>query len=130
VQGDVVFGHADLLRHLNYLNLNIYLDQVLRQGIHLNQTGIHSSCKATELGDQADISLSNRLVGIRTDDTAWNGAERADDITKGVYHGAVPAMLTRIFGVGLDDARVRGLKILTAWRLDLDEGVVGCSVGA
>ena len=57
VQGDVVLGHADLLRHLDDLDLDIYLDEFLGQRVDLDETGVDGAVEAAEFGDQTDVAL-------------------------------------------------------------------------
>ena len=57
VQRDVVLGHADLLGHLDDLNLDIDLDELLGEGVDLDETGVDGAVEATEFGDEADVAL-------------------------------------------------------------------------
>lgn len=84
VQGDVVFGHADLLRDLDDLNLDIDLDQALGERVDLDQAGIDGLVEFAELGDQADIALVHVLVRVGTKDAAWNGAQGSNASAKAV----------------------------------------------
>ena len=84
VDADIVFGHAYLLRHLDDLNLDIDLYKFLRKWIDLDQAGIDSAVKATKLGDETDITLGDRFVGVRTDETAWNSAAKTNTSTESI----------------------------------------------
>lgn len=88
VESDIVFGHADLSWNFDDLNLDIDLDESLRQWVDLDQTGINGACESTEFGDQTNVSLRYRLVGVGADDTAGDrthetetGTERIDCAT-------------------------------------------------
>lgn len=75
VQGDVVLGHADLLGHLDNLDLDVDLDDALRQRVDLDQAWVDGLVEAAELGDEADVALVDVLVGVGAADAAWDGAE-------------------------------------------------------
>ena len=72
------------LRHTNDLYLDIHLNELLRQGVDLDKTRVDCAIESSELGDQTNIALNNRFVGIRTDETERNGAAEADQRSKGV----------------------------------------------
>lgn len=142
MQVDVVLGHTNLLRDLcsfvscyylrysgpllltNNLNLDVDLNQLLRERVDLDETRVDSASKTTEFGDETNITLRDRSVGVGADDTARNSSKVTNDGTKGVDHASVPSMLGVVFGVGLDNRGVGRLQVLTARRLDLDERVV------
>jgi hypothetical protein len=84
VQGDVVLCHADLTRHFDDLDLNIDLDEALGKRVDLDETGVDSTREAAELGDQTNVALRDRLVGVGADDAARNGTAEADRVTKRV----------------------------------------------
>ena len=84
VECDIVLGHTDLTGHLNNLDLDIDLNESLRERVDLDQTGIDGAREATELGDQADVSLRDWLVGIRADNAAGNGAQETNAVSEGV----------------------------------------------
>ena len=63
-----------VLVRTNNLDLDIYLNKPFRQRVDFDKTRIDSAVEATELGDQADIALTDWLVRVGTDNTAWNGA--------------------------------------------------------
>jgi hypothetical protein len=84
IQGDVVLCHADLARHLDDLDLDVDLDEALGKRVDLDETGVDSTRKAAELGDQTDVALRDRLVGVGADDAARNGSAEADPVTKSV----------------------------------------------
>lgn len=95
VQSDIVFGHADLLRHFDVLDTHIdpiaelerrekYIGRVelhslynaLGQRVDLDQTGVDSLVEATKLGDQADIALVDVLIRVGAADAARDSAHR------------------------------------------------------
>ncbi len=84
VDADVVLGHTNLLRHLDNLDLDINLYEVFRKWVDLDKTRVDSAVESTKLGDETDITLCNRFIGIRADDTAWNGAAEADTGTESI----------------------------------------------
>ena len=77
------FGRAMKIR-TNDLNFDIDLDELLRQGIYLNQAGIHCAVEPTELGNQTNVSLADGLVRIWANDAAWNGSEETNTISERV----------------------------------------------
>jgi len=129
VEGDVVLSHTDLLGHLNNLNLNIDLDKALAERVDLDQTRINSAVEATELGDQTDITLRDRLVWVGADDAARNGTHGSDTRTQSVDHASVPAMVALV-ALADESLGIAGLEILSARRLDVDHGVVAATGGA
>lgn len=84
VEVDVVLGHADLLGDFDNLDLDIDLDQALRQGVDLDQTGVDCLVEFAELRDEADITLANVLVRVGAADAARNGARGSHAGTKSV----------------------------------------------
>jgi hypothetical protein len=84
LQRYVILGHADLLRNFDDLDLDIDLDKLLRQRVHVDKTWVDSAGETTELGDQTDVSLIDRFVRIGADEAAWNGAGCTDAAAKGV----------------------------------------------
>ncbi len=84
VECDIVLGHADLTGNLDDLNLDIDLDESLGQRVDLDQTRVNGARELAELGDQADVSLRDRLVGVRADDTAGNGAHETNAVSERV----------------------------------------------
>lgn len=79
VQGDIVLGHADLLGDFNDLNLDIDLDNALRQRINFDQAWVNSLVEAAKFGDEADVALVDILVRVGAADATWNGAESTDE---------------------------------------------------
>lgn len=63
------------------------------------------------------------ILTVWTNDTAWNGSKVSYKGAKSIDHRSIPAVLRRIFGVGLDDLRVRWLQVLATRRFDLNDGV-------
>ena len=82
LQVDVIFGHADLLGHLDDLDLDVDLDEFFRERVDLDQTGVDGAIEATKLGDQADISLRHWFVGVGANNTAGNCAAETDHCTQ------------------------------------------------
>jgi hypothetical protein len=78
MQSHVILGHAHLFRDLDDLNLDIDLDERFGQRVNLDETGVDGAIEATELGDQADISLRNGFVRVGTADAAWDRSEEAN----------------------------------------------------
>ena len=74
----IVFCHAHLSWNLDNLDLDIDLDQSLRERIDLDETRVNGANKATEFGDQADVSLRNRLVGIWANHAARDGSKETN----------------------------------------------------
>jgi hypothetical protein len=89
LQRDVVLGHADLLGDFDDLDLDIDLDELLGEGVDVDETRIHGAREATELCYQANIALRHGLVGVRAAETAWDCAKGANDTAKGVDLGRV-----------------------------------------
>lgn len=84
VDSDVVLGHADLLGDLDNLDLDVDLDKTLAEGVDLDQTGVDSLVETAELGDEADVTLTDTLVRVGAADAAGNGTERTDARAEGV----------------------------------------------
>lgn len=78
MQSNIVLGHADLLWHLDDLNFDIDLNELLAERIDLDETWIDSSIKASKLGDKTDIALIHWLIGIRADNATRNGSQTTD----------------------------------------------------
>lgn len=62
----------------NNLNLNIDLNKTFAERVDLDKSGINSAVKATELRNQANISLGHRFVWVWTDNTAGNSTQSSD----------------------------------------------------
>lgn len=84
MQGNVVLGHADLLGDFNDLNLDVDLDNTLRQGVDLDQAGIDSLVETAEFGDEANVALIDILVRIGAANAARDGAKGTDNGTQAV----------------------------------------------
>jgi len=67
-----------MILRTNNLNLDIDLDEAFAEGIDLDETGINRTIESTEFGDQTDITLRDRFVGVRTDNTAGNGTHSSN----------------------------------------------------
>lgn len=84
LQRHVVLGHADLLGHLDDLDLDVDLDQALAQRVDLDEARIDRLVELAELGHQADVALVHLLVRVREAEAARDGAERPDDLADAV----------------------------------------------
>lgn len=78
LQCNIILRHADLLWHLDDLDLDIDLDEALGERVDLHETWVDGAVKTPEFGDEADVALGDGLVGIGTADAAGDGAESAD----------------------------------------------------
>ena len=78
VECDVILGHADLARYFDNLDLDVDLDQALRERVDSDQTGVDSASESTESRDETDVSLADWFVWVGTDHAAWNGTEETD----------------------------------------------------
>lgn len=114
-EGDVVFGHANLLWNLGNLDLDVDLDQALGQRVDLDETRVNGAVETAEFGDETNISLIDTLVGVRADDATGNGSHGTDDSAKGIDHLSVPA--GRI-GLRADSGGIGALEIILLGRLD------------
>lgn len=65
-------------RHTDYLDLHIDLDELLAQGIDLDETGINRTVESAEFGHETDITLFDRLIGVWADAATRNGAQAAN----------------------------------------------------
>lgn len=84
VECDIVLGHADLLRNLDDLNLDVDLDQALGERVDLDQARVDSLVEFAKFGNQANITLVHVLVWVRANDAAWNRAQGSDTGTQAV----------------------------------------------
>lgn len=84
VEGDVVLGHADLLRNLDDLNFDIDLNQALGERVDLDQTRVDSLVEFAKFGDQTDIALVHVFVGVRAYDAARNRTQGSNTGTEAV----------------------------------------------
>ena len=87
VHADVVLGHADLLGYLDNLDLDVDLDQVLAEGVDLDEARVDGLVELAELGDETDVALANSLIRVRAADAAGDRTNRSDDCAKGVDYG-------------------------------------------
>jgi len=69
-------------QHTNNLNLDIDLDELLRQRIDLDETRIDSSIKSSKFRDQAHVALADRAVRVGAANATGNSTEASDDRTK------------------------------------------------
>jgi hypothetical protein len=90
----------------NNLNLDIDLSKRLGKRVDLDETRVDGTRKATELGDKTNITLVDRLVGVRAADAAGNGTESSNGRAKSVDHATIPASARRILSIRLDDLGV------------------------
>lgn len=71
-----VNGQA-IVRRTDYLDLYIDLDELLTQGVDLDETGINRTVESAEFGHETDIALFDGLVGVWADAATRDGAEAA-----------------------------------------------------
>jgi len=64
--------------HTNNLNLDIDLNEAFAERVDLDETWINSTVESTEFGHEADVTLRDRFVGVRADDTAGNGTHSSN----------------------------------------------------
>ena len=83
---DVVFGHADLFRNFDDLNLDVDLNERFGQRVDFDETRVDCAREATELGDQPDLALRDGLVWVGADDAAWDGSQGTDAPAESVDH--------------------------------------------
>ena len=84
VHGDVVLGHAHLLRHLDDLDLDVHLDQFLGQRVDLHETRVDGAVEAAEFGDESHVALAHGLVGVGADDAAGDSAAESNPASERV----------------------------------------------
>lgn len=105
-ESDVVFGHTHLLGnlcldivlvafsvekwtyliHTNNLNLDVNLDEALAKRIDLDKARVDGTSEATKLGNEPDITLLDRLVGVRANNTARNSTKSPDASSNRIDH--------------------------------------------
>ncbi len=71
-------SEVEMGKRTNDLDLDIDLDQALRERIDLNQARVDSAIESTKLSNQPNVTLGNRLVWVRADDAARNGTQSSD----------------------------------------------------
>jgi hypothetical protein len=64
--------------HTNNLNLDIDLNKTFTERVDLDETRINSTIESTEFGDQTNVTLRDRFVGVRTADAAGEGAHSSN----------------------------------------------------
>lgn len=69
LNSDVVLSHTDLLWDLADLNLDVDLNEFLRQRVNLDKTWVNGAVEAAEFSNQAHVSLGDGFVRVRTADT-------------------------------------------------------------
>ena len=62
----------------NNLNLDIDLDKTFTEWVDLDKTRINSSVESTKFGNQTNITLRDRFVGIRTYHAAGNSSHSSN----------------------------------------------------
>lgn len=67
-----------IVRHTDYLDLHVDLDELLAQGVDLDETRINRTIESTEFSHETDIALFDGLVRIWADAAARNGAQAAN----------------------------------------------------
>lgn len=126
---DITFGHANLLRNFDNLDLDVDLNERFGERVDLDKTRVDSTSKTTELGDETNVTLLDRLVWVGAAEAARNRTKSTDGRAESVDHAAIPASAGSIFGIRLDHLRIRWLKVLATRWLDVDDGVAGTSDG-
>ena len=76
--------------HTDNLDLHIDLNKTFAERVDLDETRIDCAIESAKLGDQANVTLRDRLVRVRTDDTARNGTHSSDAGTQSIDH-AIPS---------------------------------------
>jgi hypothetical protein len=71
-----------LTRDLDNLDLDVDLNQALRQRVDLDETRVDSAREAAEFGDQTDITLRDGLVRVGADEAARNSSAETNTLTK------------------------------------------------
>lgn len=84
----------------NDLDLDIHLDQLLRQWVDLHETRVHCAIEAAEFGDQPDVTLADWLVGVGAKDAEGDGAAETDAGTEGVDCEELQQLVQASEGVG------------------------------
>jgi len=69
LNSDVVFSHTHLLWDLADLDLNVDLNELLRQGIDLDKTWVDGAVETAKFGNETHVSLGDGLVRVRAYDT-------------------------------------------------------------
>ena len=78
LQRDIVLSHADLLRDLHDLDLDVDLDEALGKRVDLDEAWVDGAVEAPEFCDEANVALGDRLVGVWAADAAGDCAQSAD----------------------------------------------------
>ena len=125
----LTFGHANLLRHLHNLNLDIDLHERFGERVDLDETRVDGASETTELGNKTNVTLLDWFVWVGATDTAGNCTQSTNGRTQGVDHAAVPAGARGIFSIGFDDLRIGWLEVFATRWLHIDDRIVGTSDG-
>ena len=64
LQAHVVARHADLLGHLDYLDLDVYLDQGFAQWVDAHETWVDGAAEAAEARYESHVTLLDGLVSV------------------------------------------------------------------
>lgn len=83
-EGDVVFGHANLLWDFGDLNLDIDLDEVLAERVDLDKTGVDGPVELSKLGDETNVTLLDSLKRVGTADAAGDSSHGTHAGTKSI----------------------------------------------
>lgn len=67
-----------MLGDFDDLDFDVDLDELLRQWVYVDETGVDGAGESSELCDKTHVSLVDGLVGVGADDAAWNGTEGTD----------------------------------------------------
>jgi hypothetical protein len=84
VYGDIVLRHANLSRHLDNLNPDIYSRQMFAEGVDFHETGVHCAFETTKLRHQANLALVNWLEGIRAAEATGDSTAKPNNLTQSV----------------------------------------------
>lgn len=112
--------------HTNNLDLDIDLDETFGERVDLDKTWIDCAVETTELGDQTDITLRDRLVRVGTEDTAGNSSHGSNARTEGVDHTSIPAMVALIAFTS-ESLRIGWLEIFSLWWLNIDQWIIAAT---
>lgn len=93
--GHIVLGHTCLLRYLGSLDLHIDGDDLLAEGVDLDETRVDGLVEAAELGDKTNVALLDVLVRVWAEDAAGNGANGTNASAKSVGLNDVSVLLPR-----------------------------------
>jgi len=78
VNRNVILCHTNLLRNLAELDLHVDRNEFFGKRVDLDETGVDCAMELPKLGNETDTPLVNRLIRIRANDAARNGAKKSD----------------------------------------------------